>query len=592
MMEMHLGTKPGKPTRLLLVSAGLLGLVLTLAQTQSALRMHGTAALSEKPIAIGGTPLTVRLPHQAIAEDRQNRSFILPLPGAPQGPHREPAGRRVRFFFERRKGYISPQRLAHELGRDGPNSVATLDPVRIGSLPAADFLTALAGEQRGAMVVLRLACSPRGEVIGVEYTPLSDWTPAEQRVLDAICETITIEGASGAVDPGRLQSHAGLTFPVKAGWQLAAPEIAEVPGLYVSDVNSASGWAIGAVRTWISDADAAGRTLRDLAGSLWNDETVENPSGQRLKNGVDLYWIEPGRTGGSADLCGVGLVMGSPTEAAWLFASGDAAAAQAAVQEIAEIIRFEPVPVMHNLSDAETAAVDFVRNLEERGAQPWWRGVAQTRYLLFRSGRHYGGGILSRDAFAGGDSGYRGIEAYAFDDVPSRRQVDWQFSGTAYDFEFTEEQGTQNSVLRTSFKDSRRTNETEVRRVVGRGRRSVQQSIAVGPRFVPTPLEQLAEQSVALREHAALLIDVLSLERPRAISRLLRNLPPDAAGNRRVLCLDSQEPWGQVIAFDSSGEWAYQHSASAWLDAVPRDAAEAASPALRDLLRRQGLPER
>lgn len=592
-MEMHLGTKAGRPARLLLVSAGLLAVTIVLAAGQSRLRLRATLDLATEATAIPDTPLHVRLPRDAKAQDRWNKTFTLPAPTAQPIRETGHAGRAIRFVYDRLSGYVSPTALFKELKRQDPAAEALSEPARIGPLTALDVISEHMIDQHSVMVTYRLACSQRGDMVRVEYMPLSDWTPSERRVLDAICATVTLDGISGGATPAQLQLRAGLKFDVAPNWRMTGPEFAEVPGLYIGAEDAAGpGWVLGLVRTWVPDSAPAQSILLDMATRLWErgDEEVQ----ARSSEGREFYWVDaPHPEDLPGEATGLGLVSTGGGAAAWVFAYGAAGDSKAAAAKIVDSLHFAEVPLLANLDQAAARGDEFVRSLTEQGASPWWRESSQTRYVTLRSGSHHGGGLRSRDPLLGGRAGYQGFEAYAFDDADLRRRVAWQCDAGAQAFQYEVEDdlpGRGGGMYRNLLRESRTTNESQVQRTVQNGRRPLQQSIDVGSRFVPRPLESLAEQNVAMKNDAAVLIDVANTKSPGTLPRLLRNLPPDAAGLRRALAVGPDEPWGAVSGFDANGELVYRHAASEWVDAATRDAAEEASPALREMLRRQGVP--
>lgn len=592
-MELHLGTKPARPTRLLVASAVLLCAVLVLAQAQAVLRLQRTVDLAHTPTPIYGSPLTVRLPKNTLEDPGNPRSYILPQPGVTAPHSGAVVGRRIRFIYDHRPGYVPLNRLAQELGRSASAATIMTDAVKVGALPAIDVLTEFRGERRLEVVVYRLACSPLGDVIGVEYTPLSEWTPAEQRVLDAICATVSLgAGASNSATPEQLQQRAALHVTPPAQGRLISPQFAEAPGFYVTGDPAEPAWLVGFVRAVIPDPESLQPQFSEISFRLWGTELAAAPTPVTLPTQLQGYWLRPAKD--NTAVHSAALVLNPATnDAAWVFTSGEAQAAESAAQALIASLRFDAHPLFSNLAPVSAEAAKLVQALETTGPSPWWRAASSLRFLRIQAGQRTGNGVALRAALAGGRAGYQGKETILYDDSVEQLQTVWELSGAAFDYQLAQEETTRFATQSVIVRDERRDGEDLVRRSVRDGRQPrVSHSIPVDEHFVPRPLEEVFEQAAAMTDNAAYRIDVLDGDHPRTLPRLVWNIPPDAEGRRRAFLLDASEPWGVVLTFDSSGEWSSQRSAGLWIQVVPRATGEAGSARWREFLRHEGLLSR
>ena len=129
-MEVYTGTKPGRPARLLITSAGVFVGALALAWIQ----IHQARALSA-PVRIPGTPLLVRAPLNWVQNRDDPSVFDLPARVGLWRRDEEQAERRIRFRYQRLPVFQAPVELLRDIGwlksPEGPP-----EPARIGAFEA------------------------------------------------------------------------------------------------------------------------------------------------------------------------------------------------------------------------------------------------------------------------------------------------------------------------------------------------------------------------------------------------------------------------------------------------------------------------
>jgi len=68
-----------------------------------------------------------------------------------------------------------------------------------------------------------------GTLIGVEYIPFTDLTPADLELLNAICDEIQLDRPSVNAGASEALRRSGLTFALERDWHVALP-LDFVPG--------------------------------------------------------------------------------------------------------------------------------------------------------------------------------------------------------------------------------------------------------------------------------------------------------------------------------------------------------------------------
>jgi hypothetical protein len=204
-------------------------------------------------------------------------------------------------------------------------------------------------------VIVRDAVSPAGDYIHVEYEPLSDRPTAGDRLLlDAICAAIEFEGTAASAALGDPLQHAGVSFPLTAGWQAAA-FAADVPALRVGKPGlEPDAWSVAVFRASLASDDDPALALRRLSRSAWSASPrfMEFRSGSRADGSRVLRAAYTGRRY-VGRLQSVWLVLKPNREAAVLLAQASPDRideAQRAAHDIAENVEMTsgavpPIPL-------------------------------------------------------------------------------------------------------------------------------------------------------------------------------------------------------------------------------------------------------
>ena len=274
MVEVHSGSKPGRPVALLIVTSIVLIGALGLAWVQ----VRESRALGPEQ-SIPGTPLLVRPPLGWLADRKDPRSFVLPVRRAVRGQEQWEVDRRIRFNYDRLGRFQPPvEWLRAAVGsRDFEP-----EPAKIGPFAAVQ-IRQVERRRRGRHIfvgesILRVAVLPGGEVIAVTYIPMTELTPADLRLLDTVCNSIRLSEPGLSAAPEEALQHAGVDFAFEDGWQASLPYLREVPGFFVEGLEDGfPAWSLGVFRTWLAAGREPSDLLYDFASSVWllPEERVE-----------------------------------------------------------------------------------------------------------------------------------------------------------------------------------------------------------------------------------------------------------------------------------------------------------------------------
>jgi len=186
-MEVYSTTRPARPRVLLLLTAGLLVTMLGLA----ALQAESTRALGPRT-RVAGTPLTVRPPH-GWRPDPNNPGVFRPARGRVVRGGDE-LFRFVRYAYHYEGRYVDPLLFLDEI--PGEPSF----PPRRARLAGLDGIEVirpralrLGREIYPVETVLRVACSPQGDVVVLEYWPLAEIDQGEAALVDRLADAVQIE---------------------------------------------------------------------------------------------------------------------------------------------------------------------------------------------------------------------------------------------------------------------------------------------------------------------------------------------------------------------------------------------------------------
>ena len=244
MFEVHTGSKPGRPTVLLLLAAGVLVVALGLAWVQ----VQSTRALGEA-VSLEGTPLLVRAPEGWVRDAKNPRLFGKPIRKIIWGREISAAERTVEFHYNDFSGqFMRMFKVA---------AAYPAQPAQIGEWDGVQYVVERNSPRMPGQKVLRWATIPGGGQIGVEYTPLAELSHGDLYLLDEICRAVRVEGAGSAPAPATLPARAGVSFPIAAGWEILGPDVAYGPGFWVQKVEGDRPvWAIGVFRRSLGRADS------------------------------------------------------------------------------------------------------------------------------------------------------------------------------------------------------------------------------------------------------------------------------------------------------------------------------------------------
>jgi hypothetical protein len=236
MFEVHTGSKPGRPTVLLLLAAGALIATLALAWVQ----VQRTRVLAE-PVSLAGTPLIVRAPQGWVRDPGNPRLFHKLIRKEVWGRERWAAERTLEFHYNDFSAqFMRMFRVA---------ATYTGEPARIGEWEGVQYVVERNSPRIPGQIALRWVTTPAGAQIAVVYTPLAEISHGDLYLLDEVCAAVRLaEAASGAPSPS-LAARAGLRLPEAAGWEVLGPDDEGGPGLWVQGVEEQRPvWAIGVFR--------------------------------------------------------------------------------------------------------------------------------------------------------------------------------------------------------------------------------------------------------------------------------------------------------------------------------------------------------
>jgi len=567
LIEVHTGTRPGRPRLLLFIGAGVLVGALGLAWWQV-----GSSRVLGPEQRVGNTPLWVRLPRDWRPHPQEPQVFILPV--------REPGWRRsafdyerrIRFEYQRLPSFVPIEAQLRRLRLDAPQTRGTLRPARIGPYAAVEVSNPVRRRFRGGHVetetIVRFTCLPRGEVITIWYEPLFELRPSDIDILEDVCRTLRIEDATLGGDPQARLRQAGVAFPLENDWQVTATDFEQVPGVYLSgSIDGVPAWSIAVLRSWL----AAGRTpralLADLAGEAWLLWDIEDRLSETQRaDGATLTTLRHPRLGrGDELLPSARVVARSPAQVALILVwAGPAQAegADAVAERIAQTVQIQPLAAWPSVEEAERAGIALAAALTERGpVSRWGRESVQTRYLgHLASGDEtivVTRGAVERDperGYTGGAVRQRGQE---------REEITrWSVDGRARTYELTVDFVYSGAAVSIHEQRQRASGKVERRVEIERyGRHDW--TYGPGAAFVPPPTQEIIEGWVARNEPGAAIIAASSRLGPGTHTVLLRRLPPDGE-YPRVLVQEDYWPTGLIEAFDDvRAELVYERGPSA-----------------------------
>lgn len=555
MLEVYTGYKPGKPALLLVLSATILALTLGLAWAQTQ-----TTRLLAPEYAVGETPLLVRPPRNWRPDPAAPGRFLrvrVSDEDAEQGA--TPAEQYLQFVYDRRGAFVPPLEIIEELRWVQGSDQAQAQAARIGPYDAVQVIRSRERRFRNFRYVqenvLRVACSPRGDVIVVEYEPLLELTPGDLELLNVICASVRLRDEPASRRPDRLLDAAGLRFPVHSAWVFSSPEFAETPGLYIGGkVGEVPCWAIGVFRTWLSERRGTEDVLRDFAITAWGSDAALLPVPIRSRaDGAEIASVRRAARGAGADSIVAGRLVARDEDSAALLvvcaAEPAAGIAEAIADDLVLALEFSSSPKLPRAAEARAAGRGLVELIEQRGASAFL--VPGTHYYQRFGDRAPNLLMMTREeegaaAWRGGYTRFEGSDARVVEEFR------WTLAADSRTFTAARSTRASSSELGSHTEDKRLPGADEVTRTVAFGGRTQRFAVPVGPAFVCPPLEVVAMSWIAQQQEGAALVELLAPRRATTRSALLRPLPPDSAGRRRALRIDDYWPRGVLYTFDAS----------------------------------------
>ncbi len=576
-MAVYTGSKPGRPRLALFVAAAALACTLGMAWLQVRAKR-----MLQSEVAIDGTPLIVRPPlgwHQA--ENEPGR-FFLPAP-APQRRRGIAFSKDVRVSYKRQRFFVSPVTPDRHL------------PTTLAGLPAVQSRVRKPTERQPRLVdhvVSRVTCSPRGDVIRIDYVTRTGLTMADLELLDQIAASVRIQLPNANADPSQALERVGVSVPLEDDWIAALPDVEQVAGCYIGGtIKGIPAWSLGIYRTWLAHGREPDDLLTDFAALYWEAEAdaltvVHTQRG----DGVQIAHVTT-PIPGQHPIAAAWLVSKSASEAVIIpvFATLDVAiiSGEAAAAQIVEALEFTATGGIPDIAAAEAAGRELAGVIHEQGVQTWWGSAPQRTYYLVHTvrGRE---AWLSERAPVGERPvrGYRGAEFNLHPDGDRRQSWSVDMSDAQpwrYQFYFEENVSGRlgRRRLQNQATESRKAGSGHVSRTrVNSGLHS-ETDFTPGAAFICPAVDSIAEYLVASETEGAWMIEGSDLIGRGSHTRLLRPMSTDDPDDRRVLAQSDVFPFGVVLTYDADATLRAAVYPSAALERVSREEAEARFPELR-----------
>ena len=572
MMDVFTGSRPGRPTVLLTVSAVVLAGTLGLAWLQ----VRKSRALGPEQ-QVPGTPLFVRPPLGWVVDQDDPGSFVRPVRQSIRGQERWVADRRIRFSIERLPAFQPP--LA-QLTAMLPSQEFTPEPAKIGPFAAVQIRRVIwrtwMHQRIGIEWIQRVAILPTGHVINVEYIPMKDLTRADLEFLDRVCDTVRLDDPTLSATPEQALQRAGVEFRLENDWQVGLPQLPEVPGFYVAGADQGfPAWSIGVFRTWLANGRSAQDLLHDFAASTWllPGEQVKVRRWQRDDVVAVASVQHPDPEHNRQSVASVYVVTKAASETLMLFVYTDRqylTAAREVADRIASQVDIRPSAAVPAVGPAEQAGTELAALLTREGAMPWW-GQQPVR-LIYKGKTLLGNGVTEDKRAARDRNPRRGYQGQALRRIEKKyaERVDWELDGRALSYTM-DVQVHASDGLSIMVHEQRQPEADTIDRVITiNDVKRPARRFRPGRMFVCPPIESIAEAWVARETEQPHLLEMVTLLGPGTHTRLLRPLP-SADHYDRVLSQKDYWPFGQILAFDEDGELQYNLDATARYERVSPD---------------------
>lgn len=567
MVDVYVGSKPGRPTVLL----GLVGVVLAGTLGLALLQVRGKTALGAEQQAIPGEPLYVRPPRGWVADPNRPGSFVLPVRRAVGGRERWEVDRSLHFGFERAVAFEPPAQLLAAV----PPGNSQPEPARIGRFDAVQ-IRQVERRHLGRRIVSihsirRLAILPTGHVITVVYIPMTDLTLADLKLLDKVCATIRIDDAALDAAPEQAWERSGVEFPVEDGWQFGLPALAEAPGFFVGGSEEGfPAWSLGVFRTWLAGDRTPADLLNDFAARAWPrwsfvEGALEVQEWKRADGTAVAVLRHPNPERNRCPVASVWVVAQSPSMVVMLFVYTNASyatVADAVAQRVAAQIRINSLATLPEITAAQANGADLAARLTRKGAVPWW-GRAPARFVYQGNTPHGQESLVIQRAAVQGDPdrGYQGVAQRIVRNREWEERTHWTLGRQAVSYTFDTELYISDGQ-RITVSERRPPGADTVQRVVTLNDAEQRTSaFRPGSSFISPPIESIAESQVARETEDAWIVEVSTLLGRGTHTRLLRPLPPEN-GCARVWLQDDYWLFGVIVAFDEDDELQYEQTST------------------------------
>lgn len=528
MFEVNSGSRPVRPSAAILASAVALALVLALAYVQT----RQSLALGA-PVRIAGTDLVVRPPAGWIQHPKLPGTFLLTRTARDADPSGRPE-RKISFTGGRNHVYFSPADL---LTRDQQSPLSP-EPAIIAGLPGVEVRRLVRREFRGWRyaheTIIRMACSPRGDFVRIDYEPLTEPTQGDLELLRAVSAAVRIETPGAALSAPDALAAAGVQIKPDAKWRFAAADFPEVSGCYLADLDPQEPYAIGMLRTWLAHGRSPADLVIDFAAERW--ERLLDPQQVRQRQRPDGATIAAAELDDDeAAVFAVQCVAAAPDQAVMLYLSAPPrgrAAARAVLEQLADELQFTRSSRDLDLNAALAAGAELAGQVRRDGiARTWTEPKSNAFHLAWStlSATPVAGFAAARATAA---DGFEGVSAFSMHDRIERET--WHLARDGIEFSRVID-GTlgDSPAIPIRIEDDRAAGSAKVRRVVTLQRRregaprEQRRTIAPSSAFLSPPAETIAE-ALAARGTARgpQIVECLSRYGPAAHTRLLRPLPP------------------------------------------------------------------
>ncbi|MCG3126233.1 MAG: hypothetical protein CHACPFDD_01063 [Phycisphaerae bacterium] len=588
MFEVHSGSRPVRPSAAVVASAAALALTLCLAwlQTRQSLALGA-------PVRIAGTDLVVRPPAGWVQHPNQPGTFLLTRGDRDGQPVGKPE-RRISFIGGRNHVYFSPADL---LTRDQPSPLQP-EPATIAGLPGVEVRRLVWREFRGWRyaheTIIRMACSPRGDFVRVDYEPLTEPTQGDLELLRAVSAAVRIDTPGATLSASDALAAAGIQLKTDPKWRFAAADFPDVQGCYLADLDPQQPYGIAILRTWLAPGRSPADLVIDFAAERW--ERLIDPQQVRQRQRADGAAVAAAEVDDDdAAVFAAQCVAAAPHQAVMLFLAAPPRArpaARAALEQLADNLQFAPTSRDLDLSAALAAGAELAEHVRREGIAGCWTNPQSSAFHLAwsnLSAAPVAGFATARKAVA---DGFDGVSAFSMHDRIERET--WHVARDMVAFSRVID-GTLGDApaIPIRIEDDRAAGSSRIQRVVTLQRRrdgaprEQKRAITPGNTFISPPSEPIAEARAARTGRSPCVVECLSRYGPATHTRLLRSLPaaptparrtdePAASspGGRelpRVLVQYDFNPAGTVLAIDEDGELARQEFAG--LDVWRADAA-------------------